>query len=74
MEKDNVFNYSFVQVVEQGKAMDADKSEYNEIILETGALVQLAPRFGKKEIKLLEELRADHVQQNTQHKLVVSVC
>ncbi|XP_043479643.1 vacuolar protein sorting-associated protein 13 isoform X2 [Leptopilina heterotoma] len=61
------------KVVEQGKNMDADKSEYNEIILEAGALVQLAPKFGKKEIKLLEELRADHVKQNTQHKLIVSL-
>lgn len=53
--------------------MDVDKSEYNEVILETSASIELAPKFDKKEVKLLEELRADHVKQTTQHKFIVSV-
>lgn len=66
-------NNLLLQVVEQGKTMDVDKSEYNEVILETSASIELAPKFGKKEVKLLEELRADHVKQTTQHKFIVSV-
>ncbi|XP_051160676.1 intermembrane lipid transfer protein Vps13 isoform X3 [Leptopilina boulardi] len=63
----------YFKVVEQGKTMDVDKSEYNEVILETSASIELAPKFDKKEVKLLEELRADHVKQTTQHKFIVSL-
>lgn len=54
--------------------MDNEKSLYTEVILESGASIELAPKFGKEEVKLLEVLRAEHVKQKAHHKFTISVC
>ena len=59
--------------MEEGIKTDDEKSIYSEVILESDASIELAPKFGKEEVKLLEELRAEHVKQKTHHKLIISV-
>ena len=54
--------------------MDNEKSLYTEVILESQASIELVPKFGKQTVKLLEELRAEHVQQKAHHKFTISVC
>ncbi|XP_033213445.1 vacuolar protein sorting-associated protein 13 isoform X2 [Belonocnema kinseyi] len=63
----------YFKVMEEGVTpMDDEKSLYTEVILESGASIELAPKFRKEEVKLLEVLRAEHVKQTAHHKFTIS--
>lgn len=46
---------------------------YTEVILESGASVELVPKSTKAETQLLEQLKADSVKDSEDNKFVVSV-
>lgn len=46
---------------------------YTEVILESGASIELVPKFTKVETHLLEQLKADSIKDSGDNKFVVSV-
>lgn len=50
-----------------------DNDSYKEVILETGASIELAPKTTKPDTHLLEHLRGETVKDRESNKFCVSV-
>lgn len=50
-----------------------DNNSYMEVILETGASIELAPKTVKLDTHLLEQLKAETVKDRESNKFSVSV-
>lgn len=65
---------SHFKVTDKGNDYTGQRS-YSEVILETGASVQLAPKTGTTDIRLLDQLNTDSmVKDRIGNKFVVAVC
>lgn len=52
---------------------DTHSDSYMEVILETGASIELAPKTSKLDARLLEQSRAESVKDREDYKFAVSV-
>ena len=65
-------NSHFKVAVDEDTPRIANRSSYAEVILDSGASVELASKI-KTDIHLLEELKADTVKDRSSKKFVISV-
>ncbi|XP_015584675.1 vacuolar protein sorting-associated protein 13 isoform X2 [Cephus cinctus] len=66
--------HSCFKVVDDGMSVTSQQSKgsYSEVILESGATVQLAPKILKKNTEILEQLKAEIVKDSADSKFTVS--
>lgn len=65
--------YITFQIFDSGSRSSNKADLYTEVILESGASVELVPKVTKVETQLLEQLKADSVKDSEDNKFVVSV-
>ncbi|KAK2581118.1 hypothetical protein KPH14_007937 [Odynerus spinipes] len=63
---------SHFKIFDSASRSDNNAESYTEVILESGASVELAPKITKAETNLLEQLKADTVKDRGDNKFVVS--
>ncbi|XP_047359322.1 vacuolar protein sorting-associated protein 13 isoform X3 [Vespa velutina] len=63
---------SHFKIFDSGSRSSNKADLYTEVILESGASIELVPKFTKIETQLLEQLKADSVKDSEDNKFVVS--
>ncbi|KAI4489144.1 hypothetical protein M0804_004642 [Polistes exclamans] len=63
---------SHFKIFDSGSRSSNNADSYTEVILESGASIELAPKFIKIETQLLEQLKANSVKDRGDNKFVVS--
>lgn len=63
---------SHFKIFDTASKSSNDANSYTEVILESGASVELAPKITKVETNLLEQLKADKVKDRADNKFVVT--
>ncbi|KMQ93840.1 vacuolar protein sorting-associated protein 13a, partial [Lasius niger] len=64
--------HSLFKIFDDGSRIRNDSDSYMEVILETGASVELAPKTSKLDARLLEQLKAETVKDRDDSKFAVS--
>lgn len=63
-----------LQIFDDGSRMTRDDNDsYMEVILETGASIELAPKTSKLDAHVLQQLKAETVKDREDNKFSVSV-
>ncbi|XP_029176856.1 vacuolar protein sorting-associated protein 13 isoform X2 [Nylanderia fulva] len=64
--------HSLFKIFDDGSRIRSDSDSYMEVILETGASIELAPKSSKLDARLLEQLKAETVKDRDDSKFAVS--
>ncbi|EFN74999.1 Vacuolar protein sorting-associated protein 13A [Camponotus floridanus] len=64
--------HSLFKIFDDGSRIQNDSNSYMEVILETGASIELAPKTSKLDTHLLKQLKAETVKDREDSKFTVS--